>query len=306
MPDSMPTPNTLFSNLRTPLDRHGRRRPVTLAAALVCAIAFGLWLGPAAHAETKPVPAQVRALHRLARLDGNVASFCATLIETAELTAGDAEHPTMQKLDPAARSRWLAHIRNACEPARATEQHLRAFAADYDAEAARAVTDWYTSETGAKLLALEAEAAETDWDAEVMPFVDRIMKEPVPIERVELFERIDAALQPTEDAALLQAGIGEILTWSIQPLLPEADRTPRGQIDQELAALRLHYEQQMGRQQSVVFMFVYRDASEEELAAFADFSESKSARWLNACHRMAMLQLIAELREELVASLGGV
>ena len=38
------------------------------------------------------------------------------------------------------------------------------------------------SETGARLLALEAAAGETDWDAEVSPFIDQITKEPVPVE----------------------------------------------------------------------------------------------------------------------------
>ncbi len=283
---------------------HGRG---ARAALLVCLMALGSAVAaPFAQAEPTAVPAQVRALHQLTDLSTNVESFCQTLVETAQLTIQTPDHPMTKQLDASQRERWLSAVTKACEPDRAVERHLRAFAADYTPDAARAVTDWYTSETGKHLLALEAAAAETDWDAEVSPFIDQITKEPVPVERVKLFERIDAAVQSTEDAALLQAGVGEILTYAARALMPEAERTPREAIDQQLAALRTHYAQQMRNQQSVVFMFVYRGASDEELAAFADFAESPAAHWLHASHRMAMLQLIAELREEVEAELSGV
>jgi hypothetical protein len=262
--------------------------------------------GPAlADSPPGPVPAQVRAMHRLARLDGNVESFCATLVETAQLMLQTPDHPLLQQLDGAARERWLAGIQQACEPGRATELHLRAFAAAYQAEAARAATAWYTSETGQHLLSMEAAAAETDWDAEVSPFIDEIFREPVQLDRIALFERINAAMQTTEDAAILQAGISEILTYAARALLPEAERTPREAIDRDLEALRVHYGQQMRNQQQVVFLFVYREASDAELAAFADFAESPGAQWLNASHRMAMAQLISALRADVEAALGG-
>jgi len=251
------------------------------------------------------IPAQVRAVHQLADLGVNVESFCATLIENAEVALDADGHPLTSQIGTEQGARWLASIRGACEPQHATERHLAAFAAGYDAESARAVTDWYTSETGARLLQLERAAATTDWDAEVSPFIDQIVKEPVPIERVKLFERIDEATQSTADAAELQAGITSILTYSLQPLLPPADRTPPELIDEQLTALRAHLTQQLRGQQSIIFMFVYRGASDAELAAFADFSESAPARWLHTNHRMAMLQLVAELREAIVAELGG-
>ncbi len=293
-----------------PSSSQSRSRIAWRRAALLVLLATGLLHtiddASTAQAARSPVPAQVRAVHQLAHLSANVEAFCATLVETAEATAGSADPSMLQVLDDAARARWLAAIRDACQPDAARERHLRAFAVGYEADAARAVTDWYTSDTGRRLLALETSASETDWETEVSPFIDRLMKEPVDVERVKLFERIEAALQTTEDAAQLQAAIAEILTWSAQPLLPEAARTPPAEIDRELAALRLHFGQQLRRQQSVIFMYVYRDASDAELAAFADFAESPGARWLNASHRMAMLQLVAELREEIVAELGGV
>jgi hypothetical protein len=287
------------------------RRALTLSktktSCAARALACALWLlGAAAVAAdaSKPVPAQVRAVHRLADLGGNVESFCTTLVETAELTLQTPNHPVASQLDAGQRERWLGAVKRACEPGRAIDRHLRAFAVGYDAAAARAVTAWYTSETGQRLLALEGAAAETDWDAEVSPFVDEITQEPVPVERVKLFERIEAALQTTEDAALLQAGIAEILTYSARTLQPETERAPREEIDRQLALLRSQYAGALRQQQSIVFMFVYREATDEALAAFADFAESDAARWLHTTHRMAMLQLVAETREQIEGELG--
>ncbi len=281
------------------------RRGALIGTIAVFACALAVAVAERSGATTSTIPAQVRAVHQLADLRANVEAFCATLVETAEATARVADHPTLSKLDATARTRWLAEIRGACEPDAATERHLRAFAVGYDPDSARAVTDWYASDPGRRLLLLEAAAGETDWESEVSPFIDRLTREPVDLERVKLFERIDAALQTTEDAAQLQVGIGEILTFAAQPLLPERERTDSAEIEQELAAMRVQMAQQLRQQQSVIFMFVYRDASTEELEAFAAFAESPGARWLNASHRMAMQRLVVELRQEIVARLGG-
>jgi len=274
---------------------------VTAAAVALGAAARGRAAGGGAEV----IPAQVRALHTLADLGTNVDSFCATLVDNAKAEAANAESAIWHGLDAQARTRWLDAIQAACQPEQARERHLAGFAAGYDAEAARAVTDWYTHETGRRLLALEAAAAETDWDAEVTPFLQQYDREPVPLERVELSERIDAATGATEDAALLQAGIASILSFGVRALAPAAERVPREQIDAEVEALRQSLVHQMRRQQSIVFLFVYREASTAELAAFADFTETPAARWLFASHRMAMLQLISEVREDVEKRLGG-
>lgn len=283
----------------------GRGLGVFVAVGLVAAVGVigSAALVGAAGAPSPVIPAQVRALHTLADLGAHVDSFCATLVDDARAEAASSESPLGRSLDAPARARWLAAIETACQPQRARERHLAGFAAGYDAESARAVTDWYMGETGRKLLALEAAAAETDWDAEVVPFIEQYNREPVPLARVALAERIDAATGATEDAALLQAGIASILAHGGRALAPEAERLPRQDIDAQIEALRVSVAQQMRRQQSIVFLFVYREASDEELAAFADFTETPAARWLFATHRMAMLQLISEVREDVEARL---
>ena len=278
--------------------------PIRHAASRLAAIACFVFTAFSAAADAPPaVPAQVKALHTLADLDTNVRSFCLTLVESAgaELTNPGSALQTL--FDAETRTRWMTAIEKSCVPDEASARHLQAFAAGYDPEAARAVTDWYTSEAGRHLLALEAAAANTDWEAEVVPFVDRITKEPVPVERVKLVERIDAATGATEDAALLQAGIVSIQTMASQALLPAEQRAPTEQIDAQLELIRQSTAQQMRAQLSVIMLFMFQDASDEELAAYADFTESKPARWLFATHRMAMLQLIAEVREDAVQRL---
>jgi hypothetical protein len=294
---STPTP--------APASRRASRKGV--GPQLLALLALGLTLGAPvpAFAKATVVPAQVRAIHQLADLGSNVQSFCETLIETAEITLRTEGHPIATQLDATQQKRWLASMRHACDVERANERHLAAFAADYNPEAARKVTDWYASDAGKRLLALENAAAETDWDAEVVPFIDEITKVPVPVERVKLFERIDTAVGSTEDAAILQSGIGEVLTWGAQALLPPAQRTPRAELDAQFAALRNQYAGQMRAQQSVIFMFVYRQATDEDLEAYTVFVESPSARWLHTSHRMAMMQLIAELREEVAQEVQG-
>lgn len=303
----MSSPAASPSTTRPPGTRRVRRATLLALWLGIGSIVGGLAASTdarTAHAAENVIPAQVRAVHQLADLGGNVTSFCATLVEQAEYTLQTPGHPLAQKLSKPQQTRWLAAVKEACEPERATRRHLAAFAAGYDSEAARAVSAWYTSEAGRRLLALEQGAADTNWDEEVMPFVDAIVKEPVPVERVKLFERIDRATQSTADAAELQAAISEILTFAAEALLPESERTPPEAIDRDLAAYRAHLTSQLAGQQSIVFMFVYRDASDADLAAFAEFSESPPARWLHTNHRMAMLQLVAELRAEIEASLG--
>jgi hypothetical protein len=273
--------------------------------AVVCLVAG--WTAPASAdpAARAAIPAQVRALHTLADLGTNVTSFCTTLIDNAAAEMTNPASTLNQNFDAATRTRWFAAIEAACNADEARERHLAAFAAGYDPESARAVTDWYTSETGRRLLALEQAAADTDWDAQVLPFIEEINREPVPVERVKIAERIDAATGATEDTALLQSGITSILTYGGRALAPETERVPRAEIDAQLEALRQQIAGQMRAQQAIIFMFVYRDASDAELEAFAQFAESDAARWLFATHRMAMLQLIAETREDVEARLGG-
>ena len=283
----------------------GRRFASAIACMLAACFAIGWVVSASADPASSAIPAQVRALHTLTDLGTNVDSFCRTLIENAATEMANPASPMNQNFDAATRTRWFAAIETACKTDEARERHLAAFAAGYDPTSARAVTDWYTSETGSRLLALEQAAAETDWDAEVLPFIEQYNREPVPVERVKVAERIDAATGATEDAALLQAGITSILTYGGRALAPEAERMPRAEIDAQVEALRQQLAGQMRAQQAIVFMFVYRDASDAELEAFAEFSESDAARWLFATHRMAMLQLIAETREDIEARLGG-
>jgi len=280
------------------------RRSARLLGPLL--VALGLFFAgeTTGHAADAPViPAQVRAIHQVAKLGANVESFCATLIETARITLQTAGHPLRNQLNAEQQERWLAALEGNCRSDEMSERHLAAFAADYDAESARSVSEWYTSEAGKRLLEFETAAAETDWEAEVVPFVEQIMREPVPVERVKLFERIDAAVGSTDDAAILQIGIGEVLTAGAQALLPDEKRTPRAELDAQFAALRAQAAGQMHAQQSVIFMYVYREASNAELAAYAEFAESPAGRWLHSTHRLAMVQLLAEIREAVAAEL---
>ena len=259
---------------------------------------------PSTSPSTSPViPAQVRAVYRLADLGTNVETFCLTLVENAGIELANESGALHQQLDAMQRTRWLSAIQTACQEDHARERHLAAFAVGYDAENARAVTRWYTSDTGRHMLEIEIEAAQTDWDAEISPFIDRITKSPVPVERVKLAERINAGSHAIEDTAMLQAGIASILTYGARALQPAGERTSRKGVDEQIEMIRQQIAYQMRAQQSVIFMFMYQDASDAELLAFAEFAESDAAQWLFASHRMAMLQLISEVREQVEAQL---
>jgi hypothetical protein len=191
-------------------------------------------------------------------------------------------------------------VRTIATPGNARGAQLAAFTEAWDPSQGAAVMEWYRSEAGARLLAMETAASKADWERELSRYIDRMMSEdPASLRRIKLLERIARATDIAQDSADIQSGVDRILTLAARELTPEADRpsdlaVKAGLRDRKAAALA-----GMRMQMSVVLQFIYRDASDDEVALQVDFVESEAGQWLLAANRSAILATLDDLQSDL-------
>ncbi len=270
-------------------------RFLPLLSPLLCWLVAAI--APAVVCRAEAEAEGARALYELADIGSSARELARELATRAETYPGT--------LSAAARARLRAAVRAVANEQRARDIAREAFAASYDARAARAVEAWYRSEPGERILAMEVKAATTDWERDMPRFVDSLNGIVTPLERVKVLERLQRATAAAQDSVAMQVGIARILTTASQALLDPSQRASESEIEASLAAMQEESLHKMRMQLSIVFLFVYRDATTDNLARYAEFAETGPASWLFSANRQAMQALAERLEAELVTRLAG-
>jgi hypothetical protein len=218
-------------------------------------------------------PLDVR-IFRLAGVDDHVLALSEALVLAAEAHAAE--------LDPEVDDRLVDRARMAADPTRLLPAAEALFAArSGDGLLLESAHDFLVSDTGRRMRALEEQADSVLDDEAFSDFVDGLFAAPVPIERVGLLERLGMATRGAQIAADTEAiaarvivrarhrdGVGPGSAPALAAVLAAIDRRS----NQTAERLRV--------QSTVWLQYVYRDASDDDLAAYVAFAESPTGIWL--------------------------
>lgn len=131
------------------------------------------------------------------------------------------------------------------------------------------------SATGRRMRALE-EQAETELDdAAFSGFIDGLFGAPVPVERTALLERLGVATRGAEIAADTEAIAARVIVRALEQdgLAPASAPTLAAALA-EIDRRSVRTAERLRVQSIVWLQYVYRDASDEELAEYVAFAES--------------------------------
>jgi len=244
-----------------------------MAGGLLLAVALGA--SEVAHAEPGPPSA------------GSIAAevFREAGIEVHARGLGEAVERATERavgsLDPATARVLRARVAERVSAEALVEAARAAFARAGMREPAERTRDFYRTPVGRRLRALEARTESGIDDETISAFVDTLFAEPVDLERVRILDRIARATRGAELAAEVDA----IAARSIARVVHgdtgrDADSAA---LEAALAAIerdRAAAASMWRAQSSVLMQLVYRDATDDELRAYAAFAESPDGRWL--------------------------
>jgi hypothetical protein len=154
------------------------------------------------------------------------------------------------------------------------------FAAHWQRDEAAAALRWYGSSTGTRMRELERSANQSDPDSALSEFVDEIIRKPVPLRRVALLARLAAAARTAETAAQLETDAERIVLRGVQFIGPSGQALGDESVYARLGAVHASVMGRSRMQSSVIFQYVYREASDDEIEQYVLFAESEAGQWL--------------------------
>jgi len=167
-------------------------------------------------------------LYELAVLANGLDRYIAELAARAAAYHGGLDAQTAERLHAA--------VTGAINPDEARAVAIEAFAARYEKITGVQVRAWYEGVVGARILAMEVEAGEGDYEAKLREFLDhRLLSEVPRAERTTLIKRLVTATRANSDEATADAGMMRTLYMGERLLQPEAERRTVEEIETSLA-----------------------------------------------------------------------
>jgi uncharacterized protein DUF2059 len=152
----------------------------------------------------------------------------------------------------------------------------------YDADAMARVLTWYRTPTARKIVRLEQSLGDATQAAAQKAYLATLEDKQPSQERLVLVFRIDEGTSASEEtmAALKTAANG----WNlgIQRVMSERGQARAQQIERVLALYRAQIRDVLSEDVLRDMMYVYRDATDAELRAYAEFLESDAGKWFFA------------------------
>jgi len=150
---------------------------------------------------------------------------------------------------------------------------------NYNADIMARVLTWYRSGTGRKMVRLEQSGAEPGQGAARRTYLATLENKQPSEKRLVLIFRIDESLRASEDAFATIRAVA--IGWSRagEDLQGERDRTEVIQLETALAIYRAQARDEVGEDVLREMMYTYREATDAELAAYAEFLDSDAGQW---------------------------
>jgi hypothetical protein len=262
--------------------------PLTRTAA--CSIAAMLLALPAlpsaaqepgrAHAKPAPVDGKVAAVDEALRLSDLRNELAASRVWLKQLLDGTPN------LDPEAR-RWLWQtVASPLSLEGYTKAVRQALLDDYDADMIGRVLGWYRSPVGRKMARLEQVGLEPAQAQAKKAYLASLESKPPSEQRLVAVFRIDEASRRSQGA--FDALKSVVSGWSsgIDDAISDQARQRAAEAETARASFRAQTRDMVAEDVLKDMLYAYRDATDAELGAYAEFHESDACRWLfNTAYR---------------------
>jgi len=183
------------------------------------------------------------------------------------------------RLDYDAR-RWLAQTIDAAFSPEAYAKPIRqALLDNYDADALARVLIWYRSPIGKKVVRLEQSGAAPGQLQARRKYLATLENKQPSEDRLVLIFRIDEASRASEAAFAADKALTNGWNLGIQQVLSVTERREVAQTQLALDIFRAQLRDVVSEEILREMMYVYRDATDAELRAYAEFLESDAGAW---------------------------
>jgi hypothetical protein len=176
--------------------------------------------------------------------------------------------------------RWATRMLASSFSAESYNKSIRQALLDYyNADIMTRVVTWYRSGTGRKMVRLEQSGAEPGQGGARRNYLATLENKQPSEKRLVLIFRIDESLRASEDAFATIKAVATGWSRAVEELQGEGDRTEVGQLETALTIYRAQARDQVSEDVLREMMYTYREATDAELAAYAEFLDSDAGQW---------------------------
>ena len=151
--------------------------------------------------------------------------------------------------------------------------------------------------TARKMARLEEAGTEPDIVAKIQAFAAGIRDAPPPEERVARLAQLDAATGTTDLALEMRAASVAAAFKVLSALMPPEKRPTPAQMNAAVQNLVGQQRETARREILVLFLYVYREATDAELDEYIGIGTSESGRWFQAIYRRGLAEAITTATE---------
>ncbi|OGK95028.1 MAG: hypothetical protein A3E31_16815 [Candidatus Rokubacteria bacterium RIFCSPHIGHO2_12_FULL_73_22] len=151
-----------------------------------------------------------------------------------------------------------------------------------------------------RLTAMEVEADTPELPKKLQAFAAGLRGSPPPAERVARLARLAAATSTAEYMLEVRGAVVRAGFRAIEPMLPPERRPKPGALDAAIAGMIAQQRDTMRNEVLVLFLYVYRAATDAELEEYITFEESEAGRWFQGLYRRGMLEAVSAASEQVV------
>jgi hypothetical protein len=176
--------------------------------------------------------------------------------------------------------RWATRMLASSFSAESYNKSIRQALLDYyNADIMARVVTWYRSGTGRKMVRLEQSGAEPGQEGARRNYLATLENKQPSEKRLVLIFRIDESLRASEDAFATIKAVATGWSRAVEELQGEGHRTEVGQLETALTIYRAQARDQVSEDVLREMMYTYREATDAELAAYAEFLDSDAGQW---------------------------
>ncbi|MBI3470979.1 MAG: hypothetical protein HY013_06445 [Candidatus Solibacter usitatus] len=162
---------------------------------------------------------------------------------------------------------------------------------------------WLESPLGRWMADLSKRASTAASRDELVAFAGGLKDAPPPQSRLVLVHRLFDAGRPLDMELDATMATVRAIAEGINPLLPDAQRFGRADLDRALASVRSTLVPVLKNARIVQLLFTYRSVDEGELEELVRFWESESGRWLTAAVEQGFAEAAGRIGERLRAEI---
>ena len=165
---------------------------------------------------------------------------------------------------------------------------VRGTSTDYDADRFSQLVLWLESPLALRLAEAEVAASTPEAMQEMAAFSMQLGTNRPPLERIELIQRLDAAVGMSEMAVANMVLTARVMIVAMASVNPE-DAPAEAELDSAMAGMAAGVRPAIANSMMAGMLFIYKDEPDEALSDYVSFYESEAGQWAAALFNRALL-----------------